>query len=389
VSNIRHCFLRRNGAPLRSFALATRIAQRRLPGRKVAFVSWGACLCFLLVLLSGCAQTAKEGSGKPAGSPSPSPHTRSRLTIGAAGIPQYQAAHPNYGQIFAELARAGITTFFPYFGYQEVPQPLSYGHEKDFLPPCTPQSPALRALREHHLRLLVPGSLLYAQGYPSLASDPLKALIACAGREQIAGVYSIDEPVNTQQNVSDPYQGARELYQRVKEIDASLPVVMVHAPLSVKDDGKLSTPTPTEIESYLDKVRQFNQYADIIGFDIYPFLPPPYPQTLVTPYQTGPNLEYRAILGDYLRWLREHTDGKPYLLVLQAFSFNWQGASNEPERIPTAQELHTMVCLAYHGGVAQLFWYGQSFQRTPASGLWEKVLQVSKQMHTDAAHTCR
>lgn len=357
--------------------------------RKITPVSWLLFFAFFPALLNGCGQPAGEGDHPDMRLEQPLPYTTpTTMTIGAAGIPPYEGMHPDYKQIFAELAHAGITTFFPFFAYQEIPQPLTYGHETDFLSPCTVNGPAYQAMREYHIHLLIPGTLLYAQGFPPLASDPLKALIACAGRAQVAGVYSIDEPVNAEQSMPDAYQLVRTLYQRVKMIDPTLPVVMVQAPFVAKANGIFNSSTSSEIETYLNKVQQFNQYADVIGFDIYPLLPSSLPQQLVTPYHTDPGLDYRVILNDYLRWLHDHADSKPYMLVLQAFSFNWEEAQSGPERMPTAQELHTMACLAYHGGVSQLNWYGQSFQQKPEAGLWEKVLQVSKQLHIDAAHTC-
>src|SRR3712207_2444919 len=147
--------------------------------------------------------------------------------FGAAGVPKSLGQSRDYDRIFSELRAAGFKLFFPTFQYLEQPAAKSLGFEIDFLPPCSADAPAFAALRRHNIQLVVPGEMLYPteSPFPPFASDPLRALIACAGRNNILGVASYDEPAHQ----GTPESVLQRLHQRVKQVDPTLPVLMVHA----------------------------------------------------------------------------------------------------------------------------------------------------------------
>jgi hypothetical protein len=313
----------------------------------------------------------------------PLPYAQATIRIGTAGVPQYLGAHPDYDHLFHNLAQAGITSFFPLFEYQEVPTYQTYGHEVNFLPPCNATSPAFQAMLKYHIKLLVPASLLYADGIPPLTLDPLHALMNCLGRDLIEGVYSFDEPALTETDT----QHVQAVYQRVKSIDVTLPVLMVQAPIQFKQtaDGSVRSPTRQEVDAYLSKVKVFNRYADVVGFDLYPLAADGY---LATPFRPQIQTDYGVILNDYLQWLHEQQPSKPYLMVLQAFSFSWQGDARVHDLIPSGEQIQTMACFAYHGGATQIIWYGAGFQRNQSSHVWDAVLQTSQRIVTSPQPTC-
>lgn len=110
-----------------------------------------------------------------------------------AGVPKFLGESRDYDRIFQALADAGVTAFFPTFQYQELPDARSLGYEADFLPPCEADDPAFAAMREHGVKLIVPGQGLYPlDAFPGPDDDPLRALMHCAGEEMIQAVLSID-----------------------------------------------------------------------------------------------------------------------------------------------------------------------------------------------------
>jgi hypothetical protein len=305
-----------------------------------------------------------------------------QATIIAAGVPKHLGEGQNFEQIFSELTESGINVFFPQSQYQEVPEAKSLGLESLFLPPCQPLNPALNAMQNENISMIVPAVLLYPPSpapLPSLDADPIKALYDCLGKEAIFAVYSYDEPVAQGESL----ESVRRLYQRVKMIDPDLPVMMIHKPL-LADDPLLQT--SHQIADYLENVKRYSQYADSVGFDVYP-LPQPMGQ-IISPYSSNPSTDYRVLIADYLQWLKTELPDKQPVIVLQGFSFTHLFEEkyldeNVPAdmlatiRAPTKEELSEMVKvgLEYH---AQIAWWGQSFLTEQDDQLWQDILSVSR-----------
>ena len=108
---------------------------------------------------------------------------------------------------------------------------------------------------------------------------------------RVYGVYSYDEPVA--QGIS--LESVKRLYEHVKSIDPNLPVLMIHA-LLVLDVAIMQS--PEQRAAYLNKVIEYSQYADIVGFDVYPI--PSHITQLATPYSDDPTRDYRLVIKDYL-----------------------------------------------------------------------------------------
>ncbi len=308
----------------------------------------------------------------------------SSTPIIAAGVPKPLAESQNFESIFHTLAKAGMTVFFPTFQFEEVPEAKGLGLEPLFLPPCQPLNPALSAMLQEQVSLMVPGALLYPQlpaPFPSQEEDPLKTLLSCLGDKGVYAVYSYDEPV--MQGVS--LASVRRFYERVKSINPNLPVLMIHAPM-LTDAENLQT--PEQRARYLNNVKTYSQYADVVGFDVYP-IPQPIAK-VATPYSTDETRNYRLQLGDYLQWLEAELPNKRHALVLQGFSYTYQFADGyleenfPPEvlatlRPPNKEELSEMVKVVQEHK-AQVIWWGQSFIEENEMALWNDILWVSKQV---------
>lgn len=304
------------------------------------------------------------------------------IPIIAAGVPKPLAEAENFEDIFHTLADAGMTVFFPTFQFEEVPEAKSLGFETYFLPPCQPLNAPLSAMIQAKVSLLVPGELLYPQlpaSFPSQEEDPLRAMLACLGDKGVYGVYSYDEPVA--QGVS--LGSVRRFYERVKSIDPNLPVMMIHAPMLADAEDMQ---TPEQRAAYLDNIKTYSQYADIVGFDVYPI--PQHIAQVITPYSSATK-DYRLVIGDYLQWLQAELPNKRHALVLQGFSYTHQFADGyleehyPPEmlaaiRPPNREELTEMVKLL-QGHKAQVIWWGQSHLEETDMALWHDILFVSKQ----------
>ena len=302
--------------------------------------------------------------------------------LGVAGVPITLGKSRNYDSIFSGLKSAGITVYFPTSQYLEQPEAKSLGTETDFLAPCTPDSPAFKALRRHGLRLIVAGELLYLRGkrLPPLAQDPLKDIIECAGREHIYGVLTYDEPVLSGASL----ESVAALYERVKAIDASLPVLMVHAPMIV-DMPQFANPEGQK--DYLDQVKSFSRHADVVGFDVYPVVKEI--NKVGSPSSKGEIVDHVTAIKDYTRWLRTSVPGQRYFMVLQGFSLSDQF---EPEllrtmapdsildliRAPNLSETQEMAQLSIDGGADLLVWWGVSFQKNDKSPIWRNILKTAR-----------
>lgn len=306
----------------------------------------------------------------------------SQLEFIAAGVPQPISRARDYEKIFSHLKESGITGFFPYFAYQEVPEAKSFAFDADFLPPCTKDSPAFKALREFGIKLLIPGEIIYyaptPNDFPAPEKDMLKQIIECAGRNNVLGITSYDEPVF--RNLLDV---SRLLYQRVKTIDPTLPVFMIHGPIlaTIIEEERKRPITDAEVEYYLEQVKKYSRFADVVGFDAYPI--PPELSQVATPYSDGAAVAYQKVLPDYLDWLKKHITRKSHMFVLQAFSYenlgeSWLGAHTKDARPPSKGELEEMIRLTKAGGASYVIWYGQSFLDADDISLWNDVIASIK-----------
>jgi hypothetical protein len=309
------------------------------------------------------------------------PSHAGEILFGAAGVPKSLGQTRDYDQIFGALKGARIGLFLPTSIYQMTPQVKSLGREADFLPPCSAESPSFEALQRSGIRLVIPASLLYPlkAALPPIEVDPLRKLIACIGRANLFGVGAFDEPAL--QDI--PVDVSQRLYERVKQIDATLPVLMVHAPL--KTDAE-QTATVSGRDAYLNKVLGHSQYADIVGFDLYAV--PQWLARIKTPVGDDQSVDYAAAARDYMAWLRRELPDKRYLAVLQGFSYSDQyetsalrqfdEATLSRVRPPTEQELREMVQLSIDGGATVVFWWGESLLPNEASLPWPDLLRVTK-----------
>jgi hypothetical protein len=307
----------------------------------------------------------------------------SQPTIIAAGVPKPLGESKDFEFIFHTLSEAGISIFFPTFQYKEIPESKSLELETLFLPPCQPLNPALSAMLQEKVSLIVPGELLYPQlpePLPTLEEDPLQALSSCLGEQGIFAVYSYDEPVG--QGVS--LESVKRFYERVKAINPQLPVMMIHKPI-LADDVTLQT--PEQKTAYLNDVKKYSQYADSVGFDVYPI--PNHVAQVISPYSSDPSIDYRIILDDYLKWLRTELPDKQPAIVLQGFSFTNQFEDNYLKenipaevlatiRAPNKEELSEMVKVGLEYN-AYIIWWGQSFLEEADLQVWEDILSVSRE----------
>jgi hypothetical protein len=289
------------------------------------------------------------------------------IVVLVAGVPKPIAARRNYDEIFAELQAGGIKIFLPFTQYQEAPEPKSLGFETDFFPQYKKDDKAINAMKRHGIELLVAAEILYPDGkFGAISDEPLRKLNAWAGRENIYAVYAYDEPAHRGLPVSQ----SQALYQRVKSIDSTLPVVMVHAPILADTEKPLSE---SERTNYLNRVKQHSQWADIVVFDIYPI--PKELAKLTGPYSHGRELGYSDLIPQYARWLKENLPTKKYGVVLQGFSManNYDEATlktiysalprevTATIRTPSSRELESMVGLAKANGCSLIGWWGAEY----------------------------
>ena len=236
---------------------------------------------------------------------------------------------------------------------------------------------------QENVSLIVPGVFFYPQlpeSLPTLEEDPLQVLSSCLGEQGVFAVYSYDEPVG--QGVS--LESVKRFYERVKAINPQLPVMMIHKPI-IADDVTLQT--PEQKAAYLNDVKQYSQYADIVGFDVYPI--PSHIAQAISPYSSDISTDYRIILDDYMKWLKTELPNKRLALVLQGFSFIHQFEEGYLEenfptdflatvRAPSKEELSEMVKVVLKHN-AYVIWWGQSFLEEADLKLWEDILSVSRE----------
>lgn len=300
--------------------------------------------------------------------------------FGVAGVPVALGKLRDYNSIFATLKASGVSIYFPTSQYEEQPAAKALGTEPDFLTPCSASSPAFDALRRHKMRLLIAGELLYGrgQGMPSLDADPLRQIIECAGRSQVYGILSYDEPVSSGASIKD----VARLFDRIKEIDPTLPVLMVHAPVVLDKPEFASLPAQA---AYLDKVKSYSFYADFVGFDVYPIVKEI--AQIGSPASGGAMVGYVDAVKDHLKWLRDELPDHGFMMVLQGFSYADQYEPNflrtiapqemlDAVRPPNLDETMEMAQLSISGGAELVIWWGLSFQKDGQSPIWRDVLSA-------------
>jgi hypothetical protein len=294
------------------------------------------------------------------------------LDLVAAGLPAFVSESRDHRRIFDELAASGFTAFFP-----------DIDHPEDFVAPWRSELPAVDAMQASGVRLVVPAETLYGGGFPTLADDPLARLVADAGREHVLAVTNFDEPA-----FGRPIDDVRRLYERVKEVDPTLPVMMVHPPLprylpnAPASDGPVVLPIPHEV--YFERVLDYSRYADAIGFDVYP-VPDAVLELFTTPFAAGqPAADHEVAVGDYVAWLAENA-GKPYFMVLQGFTYQRNNELRDLYRLatstmraPNRDELTRMVEICVEGGCSTVVWWGQRLLMRSDEAVWEDVLAASR-----------
>ena len=174
---------------------------------------------------------------------------------------------------------------------------------------------------------------------PSEAEKLLARIADGVGGHPGLGAYKgVDEPRN-------PFRGANWIrpaglvraYKRLKQIDASHPIVITQAPV-----GTLAQLTP------------YRPAFDITGADVYPVSYPPGTHT-----QTG-NRDI-SVVGDVTRKLVKAAGGKPVWMTLQ---IAWSGVAptqqkpNLVPRFPTLQAERFMAYQAVVAGARGLVFFG-------------------------------
>lgn len=299
----------------------------------------------------------------------------------AAGIPKDEYDPHNPLAAFTKLSDHAVRIFFPTFQYQEIPEPKTTGREVDFLTPCEEPRAVHDALSKAGVKLLLPLEVWYPASapMPPLEDDPLSQFIGCVGREIIAGVTVYDEAIH----VGVPIERVQALYERVKTVDATIPVFMVHAFMTADSDEAM---TESDRRAYLEAVLRYSAYADVVGFDIYAI--PTAIAKVTTPYEYGAETSYDAAVEDYLLWLQDMLPQKEHLLVLQGFAFADQYSAEILQEMPAElvhlastapapEETRTMLQLARKYDVEYVIWWGQSFANKN-SDVWETILNEAK-----------
>ncbi len=325
-------------------------------------------LTALICVLSLC--TLATGAELP-------PAAKTELRFLAAGVPKILGEKANYEQIFQELKGAGITAFMPFSEYQEVPESRSLSWEREFYPQYKTNDQAISAMRKYGIKLLIPASILYAaENSTAKRTDPLKEVISWAGRGNVFGVYSYDEPALQS---GDASPACKRLYTRVKAVDATLPVIMIHSSIPESAASK------KDIEEYLAKVRTSSQFADIVGFDVYAI--PTDLMKVKGPYSSPEKiLNYGQALSEYMQWLKTNLPAKKHMMVLQAFCAEDQGhpallAKMYGDRRPTKAELQDMVKIVTRSNVS-VGWWGQSLVKDGDTKFWTDVLDATRSYST-------
>lgn len=301
-----------------------------------------------------------------------------------SGVPADLGQKRQYAPLFSLLKTNGIDAFMPTFQYQEAPEAKSLGFEIDFLPPCSGSRHAFTALATTGTKLLMPAELLYPPGQtlPSLEKDPLKALLACLGRDALYGISNYDEAIL---NAIDS-TALKAVYQRVKAIDNSIPVLMVHAPML--SDRALFNSTERQ-QRYLQNVIRYSRHADIVGFDVYPV---PLALSKLIPATPVPELTDISVIESYLLWLKENLTDKKTLIVLQGFSYadlyepDYLRRQLPPSIIdqliaPSQSHIRQWLKLSERYKLHTVIWWGQALLANQQQAPWLDILTLSNKQH--------
>ncbi|MZR32407.1 calcium-binding protein [Sneathiella litorea] len=296
-----------------------------------------------------------------------------KMEMGTAGVPIDLALSRDYELIFKTLSDAGINAFLPLTIYQEIPEIKSLHLEADFFPP--PFGSATTELydlaRQYGIKIAFSADIMYPVGteIPSADADPLMAIIAMGGRDIIHSVINYDEPVY---NGLDP-AFSQAVYEHVKSIDSTLNVQQIHAPVGEEADQS----------AYLQSVLDHAEWADTVGFDVYPVGAH---SGAKSPHSGGQILEPAEALKDYVSWLDINLADKEHVMVLQAFEIadlysteklgTFSAEERAMSREPTEFEMYAM--LEAVSGVDSVFWFGPSFQAAQSASTWQGVLTVSE-----------
>lgn len=304
--------------------------------------------------------------------------------IAVAGSPINSIKDKNFARLFATLRQNGITTYFPTFQYQEVPEPKSLGFETDFVAPCSPNDPGFQALRASGMKLIIPGEFVYPNpariGQGAREGDLLSQIIACAGRKHIAGITNYDEAAFH----GTPIDAVRKFYNRVKEIDPTIPVLMVHGPIIT---DKRAFRNNRRINNYLNEVVAYSEYADIVGFDVYPV--PAFLAKIATPLSQGVEVEAERAVKEYMEWLNREVPNKRKLMVLQGFAYTnlyekTFREANVPKallamiRPPNRNQTMMMFDQARAANVELVIYWGPSSLPTTETAPWPTILELGR-----------
>ena len=310
----------------------------------------------------------------------------SALNFGAAGVPRDLAAPRDYAVLFQTLQDQGVDWFIPTFQYQEIPEAMSYGYELDFIPPCSAQDAAFTALMQSDVRLLIPAELIYPEGVSvveaSSSKDPLLELIECTGEEKIAAVVSYDEAIFNRIPVSQ----VQQLYTHVKSIRPEMPVMMVHAPIQ---DTLTGFERLWWRNMYRSLVRLYSNYADVIGFDVYPI---PADIAQIAAISGRPECTGVCLVQDYALWLQQVFPDKERLMVLQGFSYPDLFDSDylieqlpadviATIRPPNSTELQEMVDIIKMTETDNIIWWGQASLPLQTTQPWADIVEIMREMN--------
>jgi RTX calcium-binding nonapeptide repeat (4 copies)/Concanavalin A-like lectin/glucanases superfamily len=295
------------------------------------------------------------------------------MDIGTGGVPVDLAITRDYDQIFSQLSDAGINVYFPVTIYEEIPEVKALHFEADFFPP--PFGSATDEIydlaRHYGIKIAFSADLMYPVGtdLPIGNADPLQAIISSGGRDIIHSVFNYDEPIL---NGLDPAY-SQSVYEHVKLVDPTIMVHQVHQPVGNEAD-------PSE---YLQSVLMHAEWADTVGFDVYPIMTHP---GIQSPYSSGQIVSPVEALKGYVSWLDTHLPDKGHMMVLQAFELadlysdeyfaTLLPADAAMSRAPTEIELKEMVYAV--SDVDSIFWFGASFRASQSDELWQSVLSTSK-----------
>ena len=320
-------------------------------------------------------------------------NTGTKIEVIAAGVPKFLGETRNYDLIFTELREGGFTAYMPFSQYVELPEAKSLDSDIDFYLPCAPNAPQWEAMRKNNIKLLIPGYVIFDNYFESMNdNDPLAELIECVGREHVLGVLNYDEPAGPMWAGSLSKKDLLNIYQRTKNVDPSIPVLMVHGPFyasNIVEGYDEPYPRQKERDKFFDFVKEASTFADVVGFDIYP-VPFGLGGGITSPSLNGEQItNIKDTYIDYLDWIKREVPGKNYFTAVQGFNFVKQFEEGyKPDNLsdsdmlnlrePTQAELQDMVDGSLAGGASMIVWWGQTHITDKDSNLWKDIKTVNK-----------